>query len=121
MHTPRILTNVFGKVGQKGDNIMFGLVFNFINAINFKGTALPDRSGCFCRNNAKFFLDKIIIFTTVSLLCRVCLFLSNVPNTKKEDTSKKNSFPSIRYRARAKVLEFKSKNKRKEKEAQSVR
>ena len=40
---------------------------------------------------------------------------------KKEDTSKKNSFPSIRYRARAKVLEFKSKNKRKEKEAQSVR
>ena len=43
------------------------------------------------------------------------------PTQKKEDTSKKNSFPSIRYRARAKVLEFKSKNKRKEKEAQSVR
>ena len=88
------------------------------------GGGLNTQSSDFTRkknNNAKFFLDKIIIFTTVSLLCRVCLFLSNVPNTKKEDTSKKNSFPSIRYRARAKVLEFKSKNKRKEKEAQSVR
>tara|TARA_B100000085_G_scaffold206467_1_gene190141 strand:- start:726 stop:1124 length:399 start_codon:yes stop_codon:yes gene_type:complete len=63
------------------------------------GGGLNTHSSDFTRkknNNAKFFLDKIIIFTTVSLLCRVCLFLSNVPNTKKKKTRQKkiHSLPS---------------------------
>ena len=56
MHKPRILANMFGKVGQKGNNIMFGFALNFVNAINFKGAALPNCGGRFGRNNTKFCL-----------------------------------------------------------------
>ena len=53
MHKTRFRPNMFGKRGQKCDDIMFNLALNFINARDIKGAALAHGLGSFRRYNAK--------------------------------------------------------------------
>ena len=56
MHKPGVLADMFGKICQKGDDVMFGFAFNLVNAVNFKGAALPNCGGRLGRNDAQFCL-----------------------------------------------------------------
>ena len=53
MHEPRLRPDMFGKTGQKGDDIMFDLAFDFIDARNIKATLGPDRLRGFGGDNTE--------------------------------------------------------------------
>jgi hypothetical protein len=44
MYKAGFLTHMFGKVGQKGDDIMFGLALNLVDPVNFERATFPHGS-----------------------------------------------------------------------------
>ena len=56
MDKTRILANIFSKIRQKGDDIMFGFALDIINAFDIKGTTLPDCGRGIAWNYAEFCL-----------------------------------------------------------------
>ncbi len=54
MHEPGFRADIFGKVGQEGDDVVLGLGFDRINTRHIELSTLPDRLGSFLRDNTEF-------------------------------------------------------------------
>ncbi len=53
MYKARLIANIFGQVGEKGDHVMLCFAFNLVNAVNIEITTLPHRLGGSLGNNAQ--------------------------------------------------------------------
>ena len=53
VHEARLLADVFGEIGEKGDDVVFGLTLDLVDPCHLEGAALPDRLGRFFGNDAK--------------------------------------------------------------------
>src|SRR5690606_17523321 len=43
MHEARLVADIFGKVGEKGDDVMLGLAFDLFDPVDIEIAALPHR------------------------------------------------------------------------------
>jgi hypothetical protein len=56
MHEAGFFADMFGKVGQKGDDIMLCLALNLVDTVNFERTTLPHGGSGFGGYDAQFCL-----------------------------------------------------------------
>ncbi len=54
VHEAGFVANMFRHIGQKGDHIVFCLALDFVNAVYFEGSALPEGLSNAFRDNAEF-------------------------------------------------------------------
>ena len=53
MNKTCVRADIFGKIGQKGDHIMFRFPLNLVDAVNVEGTFFPNRFCGLGRDHAK--------------------------------------------------------------------
>ena len=54
MNEPGFIADMFRQVGQKRDDVVLGLAFNLIDALDLESAAVPDRLCRFLWNDAEF-------------------------------------------------------------------
>ncbi len=54
MHEAGVVANVLGQVGQEGDDVVFDLGLDLVDAGDLEGALVPNRLGCLFWHVAQF-------------------------------------------------------------------